>query len=75
MASDASLYCRKASTIIILENRACRYYHRLIDAGSIQGSHWPVVNRGGTNGKRANGFITHPAKLSIDRSVKLTATD
>ena len=51
-------------------NRACKYYC-LVDPGSIQGSHQPVVIRGDVGNARTE--TTQLAKLSIDLSGELTA--
>ena len=54
-------------------SRACEYY-RLVDPGSIQGSHRPEEQSiAGEIMGNARAVTTQLAKLSIDRSVELTA--
>ena len=48
-------------------NRACKYY-RLVDPGSIEGSHRPVVYRGGNNEKHRERLSrTLQSQVSTDR--------
>ena len=44
--------CTKLYWPTSIGSRACCKYYRLVDPGSIQGSHRPVVNRGGNNETR-----------------------
>ena len=47
---------------------ACCKYYRLVDPGNIQGSPRPGVdNRGGNDGKRANGSRRLKSRVSTDR--------